>query len=52
MGYESLERDSLITLRYALNLAVKRFKFIGEGNQQICKDMFYEFGRIDRILME
>ena len=52
MGYESLEKDSLITIRYALNLAVRRLKFIGEGNQQICKDMNYEFGRIDRRLME
>ena len=52
MGYESLEKDSLITVRYALNLAVKRLKSIGEGNQQICKDMSYELGRVERMLME
>jgi len=52
MGYESVEKDSLITLRYALNLAVKRLKSIGEHNGQMYLDMNYEFGRVNKRLME
>ncbi len=50
MGYESVERDSLITLKHALNFAIHKVKPIGKENEQIVKDMKYELGRINITL--
>lgn len=47
MGYESLEEDSLITIKHALRFAIHYMKSIGIANEQILKDMRYEIGRVD-----
>lgn len=44
MGYGTLERDSLITLKCALELAMKK---LGTSSQRY-KDMNYELSRIMR----
>ena len=50
MGYESLERDSLITLSNALRTLIKKLRSAEEKNSQLCKDVRYELGRVERML--
>ena len=52
MGYESTERDSLITLKYALEFAMKKLGSKGGCNSQMYKDVNYELGRVNVRLME
>lgn len=49
MGYESVERDSLITIKHALSFAIHYMKPIGIANEQILKDMRYEFERVNKM---
>lgn len=46
MGYENVEKDSLITLRSALRIAMKGLRH----TDQMYKDMNFELGRIDTTL--
>ena len=50
MAYESLERDSLITLSSALRILIKKLRCDEEQNSQLCKDVRYELGRVERML--
>lgn len=50
MGYESLDKDTLITLKYALTFFINKVKPVGEQNLQIKKDAIYELDKIKEIL--